>query len=553
MVAPQEPLLTDKGIAMVLADGISSSSVSQIASATAVKGFLEDYFSTPESWSVKTSAYRVLQAANSWLYAQTRNSPYRYEMDRGYVCTFSALVIKSATAHLFHIGDTRVYRLIDNGLEQLTEDHLVQASGRKQYLGRALGMRDYLDIDYRTFPVEIGDIFISSTDGVHDYASEKFITETITLHQNDFDQAARLILDEALKQGSDDNLTIQILRIEQLPNHNIDELQEQASILPFPPDLRPCMQFDGFEVLRELHHSSRSHLYLVLDPASNRQLALKLPSVALRDDPIYIEHFLMEEWVARRLDSAHLLKHYEMTRKRNYLYTIAEFIDGQTLSQWMNDNPKPPLETVRNIVEQIARGLYAMHRQEMLHQDLRPDNIMLDKTGTVKIVDFGAVRVAGVAELTPANDRQHMFGTEQYAAPEYFLGESGSTRSDLYSLGVITYQLLSGRLPYGAQVARARNQSAQLRLKYQSVLDANRTLPVWIDDAIHKAVYPEPYKRYSEISEFIHDLRHPNPKFIDRDRPPLLQRNPVRFWQGISLLLLLIIILILNMHSVFKP
>ena len=189
LVAPREPLLTAKGIAMAIADGISSSNVSQIASATSVRVFLEDYYATPESWSVKTSVYRVLQAANSWLYAQTRNGPYRYDMDRGYVCTFSALVIKSVTAHLFHIGDTRIYRLIDNGLEQLTQDHGVQMSGSKRYLGRALGMRESLEIDYRTFPVEIDDIFISSTDGVHEFVSEKFVIETIRENQNDLDQA----------------------------------------------------------------------------------------------------------------------------------------------------------------------------------------------------------------------------------------------------------------------------------------------------------------------------------------------------------------------------
>ena len=91
---PKEPALTSKGIAIGLADGISSSDVSQYASETAIKGFLEDYYCTPESWTVKTSVQRVLAATNSWLYAQTRNSPYRYSPDRGYVCTFTTLVIK---------------------------------------------------------------------------------------------------------------------------------------------------------------------------------------------------------------------------------------------------------------------------------------------------------------------------------------------------------------------------------------------------------------------------------------------------------------------------
>ncbi|HXH86174.1 MAG TPA: protein kinase family protein, partial [Nitrospira sp.] len=107
---------------------------------------------------------------------------------------------------------------------------------------------------------------------------------------------------------------------------------------------------------------------------------------------------MMEEWVARRINSAHVLSHRTQSRRRNYLYVVTEFIEGQTLTQWMIDNPKPGLETVRDIIEQIASGLQAFHRMEMLHQDLRPDNIMIDATGTAKIIDFGSTRIAGIAD-----------------------------------------------------------------------------------------------------------------------------------------------------------
>ncbi|MCG6969566.1 MAG: bifunctional protein-serine/threonine kinase/phosphatase [Gammaproteobacteria bacterium] len=548
VMIPQEPLLGSKGVAVALADGISSSEVSQIASETSVKGFLEDYFSTPESWTVKTSVHRVLQATNSWLYAQTRNGPYRYELDRGYVCTFSALVLKSATAHIFHVGDSRVYRVIDNHLEPLTEDHRLWVSREKSFLSRALGMRDWLEIDYHTFSVELGDTFVLATDGVYEFAEEKFVVEAIKQHQDNLDQAAKLIVDEALARGSSDNLTIQIVRIEQLPHHDIEELHQQASMLPFPPELRPRMLFDGYQIVREVHGSNRSHVYLAVDEDSQKQVVIKVPSVDLRQDADYLDRFLMEEWVARRVNNVHILKPCELTRERNYLYIVTEYIEGQTLVQWMTDNPSPDLETVRNIVEQIAKGLYALHRQEMLHQDLRPNNVMIDKTGTVKLIDFGSVRVAGVAEIAGAAAQQQILGTAQYTAPEYFLGEAGTTRSDLFSLGIITYQMLSGRLPYGTQVAKATSRAAQRKLVYQSVLDDQRTIPAWVDEAIRKAVHPNPYKRYDEISEFVQDLRQPNRIFLNRSRPPLLERNPIMFWKGLSLTLFLFIVLLLSTH-----
>ncbi|MCK4587005.1 MAG: protein phosphatase 2C domain-containing protein, partial [Gammaproteobacteria bacterium] len=172
---PKEPLLSSKGIAIGLADGISSSDVSQIASKTAVTGFLEDYYCTSESWAVKTSVQRVMLATNSWLYSQTRNGQYRYVQDKGYVCTFSTLVIKSTTAHIFHVGDTRVYRLVNNTLEQLTEDHRLWVSKDKSYLRRALGMKEQIDIDYQSISLDVGDIFILVTDGIYEYADEKFM------------------------------------------------------------------------------------------------------------------------------------------------------------------------------------------------------------------------------------------------------------------------------------------------------------------------------------------------------------------------------------------
>lgn len=545
---PKEPLLSSKGIAIALADGISSSDVSQIASKTAVTGFFEDYYSTPESWTVKTSVQRVLLATNSWLYSQTRSSQYRYNLDKGYVCTFSTLLIKSNTAHIFHVGDTRIYRLLENSLEQLTEDHRLWVSEGKSYLRQALGMKEQVDLDYKSVPLEAGDVFILATDGIYEFVDEKFIAIMVKAHADNLDKAVQVILDEAYEKGSTDNLTIQIARIDQLPLQDADEAYKQLTSLPFPPELRPRMNFDGYEIIREIQITSRSHIFLAVDAETGKQVVIKSPSVDLRGDAAYLERFLMEEWVARRINNEHVLKPCLQTRKRHYLYIVTEFIEGKTLAQWMTDNPNPEIEDVRNIIEQIATGLRAFHRQEMLHQDLRPNNIMIDKTGTVKIIDFGAVRVAGLREATSPLEQHDILGTALYTAPEYFVGEAGTTRSDQFSLGVIAYQMLSGKLPYGTQVAKTRTKSAQRKLRYYSVLDDDRTIPVWVDEAIRKAVNPDPNKRYGEISEFVYDLRHPNKAFLNKTRPPLIERNPVFFWRSLSLILFILLLVSLAIN-----
>ena len=543
---PNEPLLTSKGIAVVLADGISSSDVSHIASETAVKSFLGDYYCTSEAWSVRKSAEQVLNATNSWLHAQTRHSPHRYDIDKGYVCTLSAVVLKSMTAHILHVGDARVYLLRGKVMEQLTKDHRYWVSQEQSQLSRALGIGPELDIDYLALTIEQGDIFLLVTDGIHEYVEPNVLIDIIEEYKHDLDKAAHAIAYLAYVKGSTDNLTAQLVRVDELPGRDSNAIYQQMTELPFPPLLEARMMFDGYQVIRELHASSRSHVYLAMDSETHTQVVIKTPSIDLRGDPAYLERFLMEEWIARRIDSAHVLKPCPLTRQRNYLYVATEFIDGQTLTQWMIDNPKPDLETVRGIVEQIAKGLLAFHRKEMLHQDLRPENIMIDGNGTVKIIDFGSTHVAGIMEIASPIARTDLLGTAQYTAPEYFLGESGTPYSDMFSLGVITYQMLTGKLPYGAQVARTRTKAAQNKLKYQSLLDDEREIPVWIDEVIRKAVHPNPYKRYEELSEFLYDLRHPNKAFLNKTRPPLLERNPVLFWKGVSLILAVIVAILLS-------
>ncbi|MBK7354868.1 bifunctional protein-serine/threonine kinase/phosphatase [Propionivibrio sp.] len=546
---PKEPQLSSKGIAIAVADGISSSEVSHIASQSAVTGFLEDYYCTSEAWSVKTSAERVLVATNSWLHAQTQQGQYRYDKDRGYVCTLSVMVIKSATAHIFHVGDSRIYQLRDGVFEQLTHDHRVWVSPDQSYLSRAMGINPQLEIDYRTLQVEEGDIYVLSTDGVYEFADANCILASISCCGGDLDQAARSIAEQAYRQGSPDNLTVQIVRVEELPSPEANEIFRQLSELPFAPLLDARAIFDGYQIIRELHASSRSHIYLAVDGETQQKVVIKTPSIDLQEDPAYLERFLMEEWIARRINCAHVLKPCLQTRKRNFIYVATEYIEGQTLAQWMLDNPKPELDTVRRFIDQIAKGLQAFHRLEMLHQDLKPDNVMIDHTGTLKIIDFGATRVAGMMEIASPIEQINLLGAAQYAAPEYFLGESGSSRSDIFSLGIIAYQMLSGKLPYGVAVPKSRTRAAQRKLVYESVLRDDREIPAWIDEAIKKAVHPDPFKRYGELSEFIYDLHHPNSAFLNKTRAPLIERHPVLFWKAVSFLLMLALIVVLSIKT----
>ncbi len=532
-VPDDENMLRTKGVAAVIADGMSGSEGGREAADACVTGFLNDYFSTPDSWTVETSGEKILGALNRWLYSQGQK---QYGTPRGLVTTLSVLILKSTTAYLFHIGDTRIYRLRGEDFEQLTIDHRVAVGEKKTYLGRAMGIDLHLEIDYRALPVETGDIYLLTTDGVHDFLDDVTLKRLLVEHYRDPQGAVDAILRHAANAGSDDNLSAQVIRVESLPEGDEEEFYRRLTELPFPPPLEPGMKLDGYRILRELHASNRTQIYLALDERSGEKVVLKTPSVNYEDDPLYIEQFLHEEWAGRRLNSPHLLRVLPAPERRQFLYYVTEYVEGQTLREWMHDHPQPEPAEVRPIVEQIAQGLRVMHRQEMLHQDLKPENILIDSHGVVKIIDFGSTRIAGIAEIRTPLERDNLLGTRNYTAPEYLQGLPATNRADIFSLGVITYEMLTGRLPYDREL-NARNLR---RARYRPASEVNPAVPRWMDEALRKAVSIDPQKRYALLSEFTHDLRSPNPEFLRETRQPLIERNPLGFWKTLALISLLI-------------
>ncbi len=527
---PDASLLPTKGIVACIADGVSAASAGKEAAEAAVIGFITDYYETPESWEVKTAGHRVLTALNRWLFAQGQG--FR-AAEKGCVTTFTAIVLKSQTAHVFHIGDSRLYRQRAGELEQITRDHASHVSADTCYLTRALGLTPSPEIDYHTFPVEAGDRFVLSTDGIHDEISRQDI-ETI-LKENPDSQTCADALGAAAGRGTDNRSCI-LLEVQSLPDSDQNDVFRQLSALPFPPDLLPGQSIDGLHVERLISASRNTQLYLVSDmDDNNRSLVLKTPSITFEDDPSYLERFALEEWIGLRTDSPHLAKVLRRQRPRRFLYYVLESIDGMTLGRWSEENPSPPVEQVIGIAGQIVEGVRALHRRDTLHQDLKPDNILLDRDGQVKIIDYGSCRIGGIAEISTPFERGSALGTVDFSAPEYRLGITPGTRSDLFSVAAITYHLLTGgRHPYGNAWANARNPRDFFSLTYHPAAAHNPMVPLWMDAVLRKALSIRIESRQEVMSEFIHNLRHPDPTFLTTGPLPFAQRNPLLFWKLVA-------------------
>lgn len=538
ILVPERDMLATKGIAVAIADGISTSALGAAAAETAVKSFLTDYFATSEAWSVSTSAHRVIAATNSWMHAQNLGSERRLSdeaRERGMVCTLSALVLKGRGAWLFHIGDSRIARVSRGRLELLTEPHRLYLGGGVSFLSRAMGTDRHVEIDHLRLPVSVGDVFVLTTDGVHEVLDDAAFVEAAAAP--DLDDAARSLCMAALAAGSEDNLTVQLVRIEGLPEGQLDDIASEEAALPPAPQLVAGHEFEGFMIARELHAGHRSHVYLARDKESGQRVAIKVPSTEHGADAAEVRRLMLEEWVARRVNHPHVLKAPPTRAVRRHAYAVTQFVEGATLEEWVNQQPGTDLAAIRSIVKQVASGLQALHRREILHRDLRPANVIIDSEGTATIIDFGSAQVAGLDELAGPTGDAMFAGTMQFTAPEIWLGQPASRSSDLWSLGAIVYYMLTRALPYGPRLSNATTRAAQSRLAYIPICESNPEIPEWIDAAIARAVALDPAKRYGELSEFVYDLSRPNLSLVAPAQRPWLVRRPERLWQAVSALL----------------
>lgn len=528
-----------KGAVAAIADGVSCSARSDEASQVSMHYFIEEYYGTPESWSVKESASRVLNALNSWLYHQgIMASSTRNEL----VTTFSSVIFKSTTAHLFHVGDSRIYRFRDGDLELLTRDHCQQKASGNALLTRALGMDLHLEVDYLQEELEGGDIFLLVTDGVYGFLQDRELKTLIADQVSALEPCAQRIANYALSRGSDDNLSCLLVRVKTLPTEDLGEAHRQLARYVIPPVLGNGLLIDGYRVLQLLRSSTRSYLYLVEDDNSGEQWVLKAPSENFSDDPHYLESFAREQWIGRRLNHSNVMKVSPCKRQSRFLYNLYEYIEGTDLRQWMYDNPRPDVERVRKIAEQIAAALRAFQRLGMVHRDLKPENVMIDNNNRIKLIDFGTVQVSSLQEICSPIQEACPVGSLNYIAPEYLLGQKGESRSDIFSLGVLVYEMLSGELPFKPRAYKNSVPRHYSQWNYIPIAMRRSDIPLWVDLALKGAVAPDPRDRCQALSEFTHDLRVPNKAHLQRqDQAPLIERDPLRFWKFLSLSLFILL------------
>ena len=511
-----------------IADGMGGAKGGRVAAEIAVRGFLDGFCDLPETMEVRRAAAIVLDALNGWIHSQGQRDAGL----KGMGSTFTALVLRGRLAHVVHVGDTRAYRLSRDRLTCLTADHVRQdGNGRSHILLRALGVETEVRLDYTSQPVSQHDRFLLCSDGVHGYLDTETMADIMGERVSSQDTARALVI-AALRADSTDNCTALVLDVVGLETAQSAEIGASLAQLPLIPVPLGGETIDGFVLKVLLSDGHYSRLFGALDEVEGGEVALKFPKPLVASVERYRAAFVREAWVGARVKSPFLGHVIEQPPGRQTcLYTVMPLYQGELLETRMARRPAVGLEEGRNIAVKLARGVAALHRVGVVHRDIKPDNVILESEGSLKLIDFGVVRVPGQEVSEPGD----IPGTPAYMAPEMFDGEPGNEATDIYALGVTIFRAFAGEFPYGNVDA-----TSPPRRDRPTPLSALRPdLPAWVQAVLGRAIAADPAERFRDMSEFAIEMEAgPSRAPIAVQRPrTLYERHPVRFWQAVAALL----------------
>lgn len=532
-VTPERAQLTDKGALVALADGVSGGAGGREAAEYTVRGLLADYYATPDTWEVPYAVDKVLTAINRWLIAQATT---RRDL-AGMSCTLSALVIRGSRYYLAHVGDSRIYRLRDGALTQLTTDHVWDRPDMRHVLKRAVGLDQHLSVDYGEGDLQRGDVFLLVSDGVWEPVGELGMLTALNLLGSP-QLAAEELVRLAHKQGGQDNASAMVVRIMAIPEQNLRDQLSAERHLPVPPRLKPGTRLDGFEVVAPLHESRMSLLYQVRHLVDGRLWVLKTLPPQAAGDAAQASALIQEEWLAKKVIAHYFPQILPLTTEnRSALYYVMSWHEGATLQQHLDNGRHFTVAEVVQLGIRLIKGLAALQRLHILHRDIKPANVHLGADDKLRILDFGVAASVGVAHL---NDGA---GTPSYMAPELIAGEAATVQSELYAAGVTLYYLLTRKYPYGEvepfQHPKFGDPTPPTRYRPE--------IPHWLENALLKAVARDSKLRFETAEEMLLALEQGEHRALDAPRrTPLLAREPVRVWQ-----LLALFSIVLNLMLVF--
>lgn len=510
VTVPEGELLALRGACALISDATRRSAPKQSGDVS-VRGFLADYFATPDRWDIQQAASRVLHALNDWCFWQRRQVN-----DGGYLSSVSVMLYSGREAHLFHVGDTRVFRLRGAEFEQLTADHAMDIGGYR-YPARALGMDSKLDIDHVSIPLSQGDIFLFTTQAVQGTLMPSDYVSLIRQGASDLDAACERLAETARQRAQErgygsDQFCFQLVRIDGLAELADDQGGARfANECPVPPELGVGDVIDGLEVREVLSRNQYSRVYRVWEQASGRERVMKAPSPERLSTKTQVDDFLLQQSIIRAVRSPFVVSSVKPSSPRKHLYYLMQYVSGMTLSQWREHNPDACVAQCLAIGLAIGKGLQALGRRDLVHQQVYPESVIVEPDGRAVLIDFSACHPREPEREQQLPELLRQVGMNEHSAPEYALGGDVGRRSDQYSLASTLYWLLTGSLPYVLPMRELVSHTDLEQLSYRSACTVNAQVPEWLDQVLQKALSLHREQRYRRLSDFLDALSTDGP------------------------------------------
>ncbi len=308
---------------------------------------------------------------------------------------------------------------------------------------------------------------------------------------------------------------------------------------------------DHYRIDAVIAHSNMSVLYKATDLKTDRQVAIKVPHIDMEKDPVLVERFKREQEIGQELDHPGVVKTFD-GEERSRLYMVIEWVDGQLLRALLNQEKKLPIDRAVKITLGICDALDYMHKHGIVHRDLKPENVMVDANDQIKLIDFGIALKEDARRLTFVSPSS-MLGTPDYISPEQVKGGRGDQRSDIYALGIMFYEMLTGRVPFvGPNPLAVMNERVLHEPK--SPRELNPEISPELEEILYRALERDPRHRYATANEMAWDLEHQEQVGVEprgvrpvgRGGKPALNRKMLMY-AGLALVPLLLFGLMLLM------
>jgi len=549
----------NRGAIAVLADGVGGQGRGEVASRLAVEEALKVFRGAQGEMAPQQLLMQIFNAANLVVYDNGMEDHGSQRM----ATTLAVAIFRNDHVTVGNVGDSRVYLARRAEIKQISTDHSYVAMQRKfgliseeeakrsenrSVLTRSVGQEPVIRVDVEDMAVQKGDHIVLCSDGLHTCVADGEICDIVGRYAPG--PACRQLVALAEQRGSEDNVSAQVIQI--------DEIEAVGYYRGVPvyhaPAEKPVtgeveagqLLDDRFFIHEMISRSGMATIYRATDRQTKQMVAVKVPFMQFESDPGFFARFQREEEIGLKLNHPNVLK-FIPAEKKSRPYIVTEYLRGYTLAHLLTSVRPMPVADALKLASRLCDTVAYLHEQGVIHRDLKPQNIMMCYDGTIRLMDFGIARGGEGRRITYTGFTPAM-GTPDYMAPEQVKGKRGDARTDIYSLGAILYEMLTGHQPFEGENPLVI-MNARLISDPVAPRKVNPELSPQIEEIILHAMERDPAKRYTSAAEMKADIDNPDAVTVTGRAERLQALIPWKQgwskYQGIILTLLIPLLVIL--------